>query len=569
MAENNNSQRNNRQPSMRDLANERMRQMKADKTGESANRDVTRRPAARDAIETERSVSKKRPSEAPASVERRPSGQASSKSASSKAQSSGAAQRSHAGSESRSTSSGNASRSHASGSESARSRASESTRKQSAGNTSRSQSSGSSSKNYSSGSGARSHSSSNTRNASSRSHSSNYAPSRNVPKKKKSPVFWIGLAIYTAILLVLSFLFLKYTDNCLKKYEDSQSEHFVENYMQEFESKVKDHSLTSSDFTFKTLDLTFVDTESFMDEYISSLDSYSSFTAEKDPTSYITESPVYNIYADGNMIGKLTLKAVSQTKIFAILTIMDWGVDTVEPVCSINVTDYTFLVPEGYTPVIDGMHVPETYMTGNKEQIPEFAYVSNYIPMPEYVEYKVDNVMVGSSIKILNPEGQEVVYETNDTGNKIKATLATASAEIPEDRKEEALKMVQTYEDFNTDDLSGASHGLATVQSFLIKDSDYWNMAKQWAGGVDITFTSAHVFDDPKYSNVVVDNYAEYSDICYSVHIAFSKNMILTRTKEKISNDFDSTVFFIYYDDTDDGTDNPHWCIADMIATTK
>ena len=120
-----------------------------------------------------------------------------------------------------------------------------------------------------------------------------------------------------------------------------------------------------------------------------------------------------------------------------------------------------------------------------------------------------------------------------------------------------------------TDDLSGPSHGLATVQSILIKDSDYWLQAKQWAGGVDITFTSAHTFDNPKYTNIVVDNYSEYSDTCYSVHIAFSKNLILTRTHEKITNDYDSTVFFIFYDDTDDGVDNAHWCIADMIATTN
>ena len=264
---------------------------------------------------------------------------------------------------------------------------------------------------------------------------------------------------------------------------------------------------------------------------------------------------------------RVTLKAISQTKIYAILTIMDWDVDTIEPVCSIDLTNYTFSIPDGYTPVINNRHVDASYKTGNVEEIHEFAYVSNYIDMPEYVEYKVENVLADSDIKVLNTNGEEVPIEIN--GSKVKAIYSSAASELSEERKNEALSMIQTYEDFNTDDLSGPSHGLATVQSFLIKDSDYWNMAKQWAGGVDITFTSAHKFDDPKYTNVVVDNYAEYSDICYSLHIAFSKNMILTRTGEKISNDFDSTVFFIYYDDSDDGVDNPHWCIADMIATTK
>jgi len=400
------------------------------------------------------------------------------------------------------------------------------------------------------------------------SSSHNASRSRNnAPSKKRSYAFWLGIGIYTVVLLIISVIFLKYTDVCLKKYENSQSEHFMELYMEEFRGKVDSHSFNADDFTFESLDMSFVDTDSLLSDYIDSLDSYTDFEAKKDSTSYITEAPVYNILADGEVIAKITLKAISQTKIFAILTIMDWDVDTIEPVCSIDVTNMTFKVPEGYYPVIDGKVVPETYQTGVKEINPEFAYVSNYVDMPESVEYKVDNVLVGSEIKITNTSGEEIPYTT--AGNLITASYTSSSAQMSEERKNEALLMVQTYEDFNTDDLSGANHGLATVQSFLIKDSDYWNMAKQWAGGVDITFTSAHVFDNPKYTNVVVDNYAEYSDKCYSVHIAFSKNMILTRTKEKISNDFDSTVFFVYYDDTDDGVDNPHWCIADMIATTK
>lgn len=507
--ENNTNRQNNHQPSMRELANERMRKMRE----ESATRQTT----------SERSTS---------TEARRPSSTASARPSSGSTSS-----------EQRRVSSGS--------SASAQRRPSSTSGRPSSGSSSSAQrrpSSGNSVKRPSSSSSAR-------------------RPSRPVPKKKQSPTFWICLGLYTAILIVIAFIFLKYTDKCLKRYENSQSENYIASFVETFEKNAKEGSLTASDFTFESLDLTFVDSESLLDDYIASLGTHSSFTVEKDPTSYITEAPVYNISADGEQVARVTLKAISQTKIFAILTIMDWDVDTIEPVCSIDLTNYTFSIPDGYTPVINNRHVDTSYKTENTEQIPEFAYVSNYISMPSYVEYKVDNVLADSDIKVLNTNGEEVPIEIN--GSKVKATYASAASELSEDRKNEALSMVQTYEDFNTDDLGGANHGLATVQSFLIKDSDYWNMAKQWAGGVDITFTSAHKFDDPKYTNVVVDNYAEYSDVCYSLHIAFSKNMILTRTGEKISNDFDSTVFFIYYDDSDDGIDNPHWCIADMIATTK
>ena len=538
--ENNTNRQNNHQPSMRELANERMRQMREERASEGASRQSSeaRRPQAGQAERTSASR------QASSGEARRPSSSASARPSSGSTSS-----------EQRRVSSGSSAsaqrRPASEGSSSAQRRPSSASGRPSSGSSSSAQrrpSSGNSTKRPSSSSSVR-------------------RSSRPVPQKKQSPAFWIGLGLYTAILIVLAFFFLKYTDVCLKRYENSQSENYIASFVETFEKNAKEGSLTASDFTFESLDLTFVDSESLLDDYIASLGTYSSFTAEKDPTSYITEAPVYNISADGEQVARVTLKAISQEKIFAILTIMDWDVDTIEPVCSINLTNYTFSIPDGYTPVINNRHVDTTYKTDKIEEIPEFSYVSKYISMPSYVEYKVDNVLADSDIKVLNTNGEEVPIEIN--GNKVKAIYASAASNLSEERKNEALSMVQTYEDFNTDDLSGPSHGLATVQSFLIKDSDYWNMAKQWAGGVDITFTSAHKFDDPKYTNVVVDKYAEYSDVCYSLHIAFSKNMILTRTGEKISNDFDSTVFFIYYDDSDDGIDNPHWCIADMIATTK
>ncbi|MBO4775750.1 MAG: hypothetical protein J5515_03965 [Lachnospiraceae bacterium] len=545
--ENSTNNQNKRQPSMRELANERMRQMRAERTGSSEAGPERRNPEERvarpsaDREAARRSASGEQRTQRPSAEreaarreggERRPSAEREAV----KRSSSGEARRPDAARRSGEQRSDTARRSGNNASRRPAARDAIETERRT------SQSSGTARRNT--------------------------APSKkSAPKKKKTPVFWIGLGIYTVILLILSFVFLKYTDSCLKKYENSQSENYMAEYIKEFESNVNTQAFTPADFTFKDLDLTFVDSNTLLENYIATLESHSSFTAQKDPTSYITEAPVYNIISDGETVAKVTLKAVSQTKIFAILTIMDWDVDTIEPVCSIDVVNYTFSVPEGYSPVIDGLHVSEEYMTGNVEEIPEFAYVSNYVDMPSYVEYKVDNVINGATIKVLNAAGEEVPIEIN--GTKVRASYSAASNTLSDERRNEALSMVQTYEDFNTSDLSGPNHGLATVQAFFIKDSDYWNMAKQWATGVDITFTSAHTFDDPKYTNVVVDNYCEYSDICYSLHIAFSKNMILTRTKEKISNDYDSTVFFVYYDDSDDGIDNPHWCIADMIATTK
>jgi hypothetical protein len=45
--------------------------------------------------------------------------------------------------------------------------------------------------------------------------------------------------------------------------------------------------------------------------------------------------------------------------------------------------------------------------------------------------------------------------------------------------------------------------------------------------------------------------------------------MYLRRTKVNSVETVDSTFFYVYYDDSDDGEDNPHWAMVDMIATTN
>lgn len=391
--------------------------------------------------------------------------------------------------------------------------------------------------------------------------------SKSKAKKGGISKFWVAFGLYTVLLLVLSVLFLVYTDKSLKKFEKSQSEYYMSEYIKTFEENVASGNISTDDFTIEDIDLTFVDQDKILSDYLVTLNNVSSFTYEKDPNSYNTEAPVYNIYGDGAAIAQVQLEAVSQTKLLAILTVMDWDVESLSPICSIDVTSYTFKIPSNYVPVIDGIPVAYSYQTGNVYDVEEFVNISEYVTVPQLVEYKADNVLQNSTITVKNEEGEEVPFDRD--GNTITAKSMNANATLSEERSNMSLQMIQTWEDFNTDDLSGSNHGLATAQGLFIKNSLYWNMASQWANGVDITFTSAHRFNDPKYSNVVVDNYMEYSDKCYSVHIAFTKNMVFTRRDGTFSNDFDSTVYFVYYDDTDDGTDNPQWYIADIIATTK
>lgn len=130
-----------------------------------------------------------------------------------------------------------------------------------------------------------------------------------------------------------------------------------------------------------------------------------------------------------------------------------------------------------------------------------------------------------------------------------------------------ALEMAETWSKFMTTDLSGSLYGFYTLEQYLIKDSYLYQKANEYARGIDITFMSPHTLDADPFSNIKVDDYVKYSDTCFSCHIYFEKVMHLNRGSDSLDV-MDSTFIFAYYDDSDDGVDNPHWAIVDMIANT-
>lgn len=386
-------------------------------------------------------------------------------------------------------------------------------------------------------------------------------------KKRRLPIYWICLGIYVLILFIIGWRFLAYTDKCLVQYENSQSDNAMKNYLTEFRNKVADGTLTDS-ISIPAASGEFESADVYKNIYLSQFEGVSSYTYEKDSASYLTEEPVYNVFADKTLVAKVTLSASNERTIFGILTIMDWNVKEIKPVFTAGSYDYTISVPSDYKVTINGVALNESYRTGNVVENPDFANVSEYVTMPSLVEYKVTELVNEPEIKVYNAAGEEIEYTPDENGN-ITVDYQKASSEMPQEYYDDALKMAQTWEDFLTRDLSGDNYGLGTIQQYLIKDSYYWDIAESYAHGVDITFISNHTMLDPPYSNISITDYISYGENCYSCHIYFEKNMYLTKTGETRVDTIDSTFYFVKYDDSDDGVDNPHWAIVDMIATTN
>jgi hypothetical protein len=306
----------------------------------------------------------------------------------------------------------------------------------------------------------------------------------------------------------------------------------------------------------------FEDENIYQNLYLDFLKEVRDFTYEKDEGSYLTEEPVYDIFADGTLVARITWNGVNARTIFGILTIMDWEVQQAEAVFTADTKDYTIWVPDQYQVTVNGVTLTEQDLTGNKEEHPELSYAKLYVDIPEIVEYKVSELFNAPEICIYDASGEPVDYEQDEDGSIV--LTYNCEEQAPEAYEETALIIAKTWDSFLTDELGGTAHGLDVVRQYLLQDSYYWSIATDYAYGVDISFISPHTLPETPYDHVQVTDFTLYTGACFSCHVYFEKSMYLTVTGQTKVNTIDSTFYFVWYDDSDDGVDNPHWSIVNM-----
>ena len=77
-----------------------------------------------------------------------------------------------------------------------------------------------------------------------------------------------------------------------------------------------------------------------------------------------------------------------------------------------------------------------------------------------------------------------------------------------------------------------------------------------------------HTLDNPPFNSEEVSEYVKFSDECFSCRIKFNKPMHMANGVNKVDV-VDSTYYFVYYDDSEDGIDNPHWALVDTRGEAK
>jgi len=93
--------------------------------------------------------------------------------------------------------------------------------------------------------------------------------------------------------------------------------------------------------------------------------------------------------------------------------------------------------------------------------------------------------------------------------------------------------------------------------------------AYKWATGEDVTFVSKHVLLNPRFSNEKVSNFEIYNSKAFSCEVYLEKNMrIIGFGNKRLTDTLHERLYFVYYDSTKDGKDNPEWKLVNMKSVT-
>lgn len=191
---------------------------------------------------------------------------------------------------------------------------------------------------------------------------------------------------------------------------------------------------------------------------------------------------------------------------------------------------------------------------------PEYAALADYVQdLPQVKVYDIAILEKNAEISIADENGSPVSFDegvkvldlTEQTGG-----LATVPQEVS--AEVDVLSLAQTWSLFMSNDET-----FSKLEPYLIKDSYQHQVAMQYATGVDRTFTSEHSLASQAFTDNAVTNFRWIADNCFSVDISFVKHMILSYGA-RVDDPMNDRFYFVKYDDTDDGTDNPTWKIASM-----
>lgn len=222
-------------------------------------------------------------------------------------------------------------------------------------------------------------------------------------------------------------------------------------------------------------------------------------------------------------------------------------------------TYMTVLADSRYSVKIDGNDIAKEAVTVSENK--EYEQLKDYVAtLPQISTFDISVLKKDAEVSITDENGNVVSYEAGKETYDF-TTNQGMLAEVPSEISAEidVLKIAQEWSLFMSNDKK-----FAELQKYLIKDSYQYNVAYQYATGVDITFMASHILANPAFTENSVTNFKWISDNCFSVDVYFIKHMLIRSGTQKVDDTTNDRFYFVKWDDTEDGIYNPTWKIASM-----
>lgn len=227
----------------------------------------------------------------------------------------------------------------------------------------------------------------------------------------------------------------------------------------------------------------------------------------------------------------------------------------------LDLTYFSVTAPGNYSITVEGASVPEE-ARGMVENT-SLDIIREYDPsVPEYYNYCIAVLKKDAAVEIKDLFGEPVAYDKQAA--VLDLTESNGRSDIPDDIAAEVdvLGIAKRWSLFMTVDLEGASYGFYNISKDLIAGSPLHDSARRWVSSIDITFTSIHTLGDPPFSKESATNFTRLSENSFYVDVSLVKDMYVRGSL--VPEPLDNRLYFVKYDDTADGIDNPTWKLADM-----
>lgn len=221
-------------------------------------------------------------------------------------------------------------------------------------------------------------------------------------------------------------------------------------------------------------------------------------------------------------------------------------------------THVTIKADSRYTVNVAGGTVPEGAVSNIPN--PEYALLADYVEdLPQLSLYEIAVLEENAKITVWDEAGNTVPVDPGQ--DKIDLTAQEKGpGDVPDSVADriDVLAVAQAWSLFMSRDTP-----FSEVSGYLMPDSKQYDVAKKYATGIDITFTSRHTLGNPAFTENEVTNFVWITEDCFSVDISFVKHLFVGGGR-KVDDPMNDRFYFVRYEGKQGRTGGSAWRIVGM-----